>query len=171
MEHDMTQDWITAIGMMSGTSLDGVDAALIETDGVDVRRLDQSVFVPYAPELRERMRECFGNRSATNFEHVVADDLTQVHVDAVNILLAKAGMLPGDIGIIGFHGQTVFHEPASGLTRQIGTPHMLAEKPAFRWSPISVWPMLPRGRRCAPCPDLSCRPDEKCRGRNAGGGA
>ncbi len=124
----MTQDWITAIGMMSGTSLDGVDAALIETDGIDVRRLDQSVFVPYAPELRERMRECFGNRSATNSEHVVADDLTQVHVDAVNMLLAKAGMLPGDIGIIGFHGQTVFHEPASGLTRQIGTPHMLAEK-------------------------------------------
>ncbi|MEQ8389655.1 MAG: anhydro-N-acetylmuramic acid kinase [Thalassospira sp.] len=124
----MTQGWIKAIGMMSGTSLDGVDAALIETDGIDVRRLDQAVFVPYAPELRERMRACFGNRSATNTEHVVADDLTQVHVDAVNMLLEKSGTLAGEIGVIGFHGQTVFHEPASCLTRQIGTPDMLADK-------------------------------------------
>ncbi|KZC99748.1 MULTISPECIES: anhydro-N-acetylmuramic acid kinase [unclassified Thalassospira] len=124
----MRHGWITAIGMMSGTSLDGVDAALIETDGIEVRRTGQSVFVPYAPELRERMRACFGNRSATNTEHVVADDLTQVHVDAVNMLMDKSGMSAADIGVIGFHGQTVFHEPASGLTRQIGTPHMLAEK-------------------------------------------
>lgn len=124
----MKNDWITAIGMMSGTSLDGVDAALIETDGVEVRRLGQSVFVPYTPELRDRMRGCFGNRSATNSEHVVADDLTRVHIDAVDMLQGKAGLSPGDIGVIGFHGQTVFHEPASGLTRQIGTPDMLAEK-------------------------------------------
>lgn len=124
----MIQGWIKAIGMMSGTSLDGVDAALIETDGIEVRRLGQSVFVPYDPELRERMRGCFGNRAATNTEHVVADDLTQAHVGAVNMLLDKAGISAADIGVIGFHGQTVFHEPGSGLTRQIGTPHMLAEK-------------------------------------------
>ncbi|WP_417829520.1 anhydro-N-acetylmuramic acid kinase [Thalassospira sp.] len=124
----MQSDWITAIGMMSGTSLDGVDAALVETNGVEVRRSGQSVFVPYAPELRERMRACFGNRSATNTEHVVADDLTQVHVDTVNMLLDKTGLSADNIGVIGFHGQTVFHEPANGITRQIGTPHMLAEK-------------------------------------------
>ncbi|MFH1804018.1 MAG: anhydro-N-acetylmuramic acid kinase [Pseudomonadota bacterium] len=122
------KQWIRAIGLMSGTSLDGVDAALIETDGVDVRRTTHSVFVPYAPELRERMRACFGNRSATNSEHVVADDLTDIHVDAVNMLLARAGVLAADIGVIGFHGQTVFHEPASEITRQIGTPERLAEK-------------------------------------------
>jgi anhydro-N-acetylmuramic acid kinase len=124
----MKHGWIKAIGMMSGTSLDGVDAALIETDGIEVRRTGQSVFVPYAPELRKRMRACFGNRSATNTEHVVADDLTQVHVDAVNMLMDKFGIPAADISVIGFHGQTVFHEPASGLTRQIGTPHILAEK-------------------------------------------
>lgn len=124
----MTQGWITAIGMMSGTSLDGVDAALIETDGIEVRRTGQSVFVPYAPELRERMRDCFGNRSATNSEHVVADDLTQVHVDAVNMLLDKSGVSAADVGVIGFHGQTVFHEPGNGITRQIGTQHMLAQQ-------------------------------------------
>ena len=106
----MTEGWITAIGMMSGTSLDGVDAALIETDGIEVRRTGQSVFVPYALELRERMRDCFGNRSATNSEHVVADDLTQVHVDAVNMLLDKSGVSVADVGVIGFHGQTVFHD-------------------------------------------------------------
>ena len=43
----MTDGWIKAIGMMSGTSLDGVDAALIETDGVEVRRTGHSVFVAY----------------------------------------------------------------------------------------------------------------------------
>ncbi len=124
----MTQGWIKAIGMMSGTSLDGVDAALIETDGINVRRSDHSVFVPYTPQLRERMRACFGNRTATNTEHVVADDLTQVHVGAVNMLLAKAQVAASDIGVIGFHGQTVFHEPGAGITRQIGTPEMLAEQ-------------------------------------------
>jgi len=124
----MTQGWITAIGMMSGTSLDGVDAALIETDGIEVRRTGQSVFVPYAPELRERMRACFGNRSATNSEHVVADDLTQVHINAVNMLLDRSGVSAADVGVIGFHGQTVFHEPGNGITRQIGTPHMLAQQ-------------------------------------------
>ncbi|WP_114110656.1 anhydro-N-acetylmuramic acid kinase [Thalassospira xiamenensis] len=122
------KNWIKAIGMMSGTSLDGVDAALIETDGVEVRRTGHAVFVPYSPELRERMRACFGNRSATNTEHVVADDLTLVHVDAINMLLDRASISPSEIGVIGFHGQTVFHEPASGITRQIGTPDMLAEK-------------------------------------------
>lgn len=124
----MTNGWIRAIGMMSGTSLDGVDAALIETDGLSVRRSGQSVFVPYAPELRDRIRACFGNRAATNAEQVVADDLTKAHVNAVNILLEKTGMSAGDIDVIGFHGQTVFHEPAAGITRQIGTPYMLAEQ-------------------------------------------
>ncbi|MCC9625483.1 anhydro-N-acetylmuramic acid kinase [Thalassospira sp. MA62] len=124
----MTNGWIKAIGMMSGTSLDGVDAALIETDGVQVRRTGQSVFAAYSPELREKIRACFGNRSATNSEHVVADELTQAHVDAVNMLLDKVGLSADDIGVIGFHGQTVFHEPAAGITRQIGTPDMLAEQ-------------------------------------------
>lgn len=124
----MTHGWIKAIGMMSGTSLDGVDAALIETDGVDVRRSEHSVFVAYDAALRERMRACFGNRTPTNSEQVVADDLTDAHVNAVNMLLEKTGMAAADIGVIGFHGQTVFHEPAAGITRQIGTPYMLAEK-------------------------------------------
>lgn len=124
----MTNSWIKAIGLMSGTSLDGVDAALIETNGDEVRRTGHFVSIPYDAALRERMRDCFGNRSATNAEHVVADDLTKVHVDAVNMLLAKAGVAAGDVAVIGFHGQTVFHEPASGITRQIGTPYMLTEE-------------------------------------------
>ena len=124
----MGTGWIKAIGMMSGTSLDGVDAALIETNGTDVRRTGQSVFIAYTADLRERMRGCFGNRFATNSEQVIADDLTDAHVDAVSMLLDKAGIAASEIDVIGFHGQTVFHEPAVGITRQIGTPYMLAEK-------------------------------------------
>jgi anhydro-N-acetylmuramic acid kinase len=123
----MQNKWYRAIGMMSGTSLDAVDAAIIETDGVEVRRTGYFVSVPYEPQLREKIRGLFGNRSATNSEHVVADDLTKLHADAVTALLAQSGMVAADIDVIGFHGQTVFHEPASGITRQIGTPYLLAE--------------------------------------------
>ncbi|PKR55268.1 anhydro-N-acetylmuramic acid kinase [Thalassospira marina] len=123
----MQGKWYRTIGMMSGTSLDAVDAAIIETDGIEVRRTGHFVSVPYQQELRDQIRACFGNRAATNSEHVVADDLTRLHADAVFELLTQAGMQASDIDVIGFHGQTVFHEPAAGITRQIGTPYMLAE--------------------------------------------
>lgn len=111
---------LTAIGLMSGTSLDGVDAALIQTDGTRIFRHGPSLTVPYTPELRARLRHILdaapqlapSDPILLSAEH----DLTEVHAIAVQQLRQMAPDMPADL--IGFHGQTILHQP--GRTWQIG---------------------------------------------------
>lgn len=109
--------------MMSGTSLDGVDAALIETDGESVRRLGRAVTLPYPDAFRERLRGVLGDRGDIAG---AARELTERHAEAVSALLSTAGLPPSAVGVVGFHGQTVLHRPADRLTRQIGDGALLA---------------------------------------------
>lgn len=110
-----------SIGLMSGTSLDGVDAALVETDGEAIRRLGPSLTLPYPEPLRERLRGILGGGGAVA---EIEREVTLYHVEAVRRLLAKA---PGArIDIIGFHGHTILHRPREGRTRQIGDGALLA---------------------------------------------
>ncbi|BBK32507.1 anhydro-N-acetylmuramic acid kinase [Allostella humosa] len=115
---------VLAIGLMSGTSLDGVDAALIETDGQRVRRLGHAVTVPYAPDFRERLRAVLGDRGDVAG---AARELTLRHGEAVGRLLDLAGVAAADVAVVGFHGQTILHRPADRLTRQIGDGALLAK--------------------------------------------
>jgi anhydro-N-acetylmuramic acid kinase len=118
------------IGLMSGTSLDGVDAALIETDGETVQRFGPSVTVPYEPELRARLRELIETVGKAGGRATLPPDpssllgieaeLTLAHIDAVRALGVRAEL-------IGFHGQTVLHAPQRRYTRQIGDSKRLAE--------------------------------------------
>lgn len=105
-----------AIGLMSGTSLDGVDAAVLETDGEAYAKPLAFVSVPYDAALRERIRACFGKTAAPD----VARELTLVHANAIEKLGIK------DADLIGFHGQTISHDPAHGFTCQIGDGALLA---------------------------------------------
>lgn len=117
----------TAIGLMSGTSLDGVDAALIRTDGQGhIERLG-FVGIPYDDELRGRLRACLGRRDDADGAVALADaEMTRAHAAAVDWLLSKTGLAPGQVDIIGFHGQTLHHDPANRFTWQIGNGAMLA---------------------------------------------
>lgn len=112
---------------MSGTSLDGVDAAILRTDGQNVVQAGASLTLPYTDQRREDIRRVFGRTNATAGEiATVAHDLTIDHVAAVQALLDKAGLSARDIDLIGFHGQTIFHDPENGITTQIGVPGLLA---------------------------------------------
>lgn len=116
-----------AIGMISGTSIDGIDTALIETDGRDyVRHLK---FMPhgYDAPFRRRLRECFGKRREDSGVSEVERELTEMHAGLVAEFLRINNLKAEDIDVIGFHGQTILHKPEERLTVQIGDGGLLAE--------------------------------------------
>ncbi len=122
----------TVIGLMSGTSLDGVDAAAIETDGERVGACGERTTIPYGPALRARLRALLDRAPTldpTDPELLdVERALTLVHVDAVRALATPTTL-------IGFHGQTIFHDPkrhdpGRGRTWQIGDAALLARETA-----------------------------------------
>lgn len=112
-----------ALGLMSGTSCDGIDAALIETDGRDFVRCGEALSQDYPPEFRHRLRAALGDEAAGQ---ALAAELTDRHIEAVRTLLDKAGLAPADVAVIGFHGQTILHEPDKRRTVQIGDGARLA---------------------------------------------
>ena len=117
----------TAIGLMSGTSMDGVDAALVDTDGTDVFSLGAFVSIPYCPEFRDRLRAIMGSAPSGDYSKLERD-LTLYHAEAVRLLMLKASIEAYDVDVIGFHGQTIFHDPKNALTCQIGDASLLASE-------------------------------------------
>jgi anhydro-N-acetylmuramic acid kinase len=124
---------VQAIGLMSGTSLDGVDVALIETDGERVAALGPSFCRPYSEDERAILRQALAeaevltDRAARPGILAQAETLvTRAHGDAVESFLADNDIAAVDV--VGFHGQTVLHRPARGLTVQIGDGDALARR-------------------------------------------
>ncbi|MEP7029602.1 MAG: anhydro-N-acetylmuramic acid kinase [Pseudolabrys sp.] len=124
-----------AIGLMSGTSLDGVDVALIETDGVSVTALGPAGYRGYSDAERALLRQALEqgasltSRNARPGVLVEADAfVTRIHAETVEGFLATEHIDKASIGIVGFHGQTVLHKPAEKLTVQIGDGAALAKR-------------------------------------------
>ncbi|MEH6546078.1 MAG: anhydro-N-acetylmuramic acid kinase [Sneathiella sp.] len=115
---------LTAIGLMSGTSLDGIDAALIKTDGIGVFEHGPVSSTPYQTGFRNKLRACLGHQTATP---ALISDFTRIHCEIVQNLLDENGLGVSDIDLIGFHGQTIFHDPANRLTVQIGDGQQMAD--------------------------------------------
>lgn len=116
-----------AIGLMSGTSLDGVDAALVDTDGERLHALGPTHYRPYSDAEREVLRralaagasvECREDRSGIIGE--AERLLDAAHCEAVEALLADNGIPADSVDVVGYHGQTIVHRPEWGLTVQIG---------------------------------------------------
>lgn len=121
------------IGLMSGTSMDGVDAALVYTDGVRIERLGPSLTLPYSAEMRDALKEAINIASAIAMPvdtpaqiKLIEQELTDWHGEAVSELLSVTDQSPGSVDLIGFHGQTISHRPDRGWTWQIGDGGRLA---------------------------------------------
>ena len=115
---------LTALGLMSGTSLDGIDAAIIKTDGHRIFEFDPVLNAPYADIFREKLRALLGSEQAPDD---MIRELTARHGNTVNKLLEENDLTHLNIDVIGFHGQTIFHDPAHARTVQIGDGNLLAE--------------------------------------------
>ena len=114
------------IGLMSGTSMDGVDAALIRTDGAAFIERVGFVSINYEPEFKDKIRACLNlKHDPDGLIPDVARELTIRHAHAVEKL--KSQNPEEEIELIGFHGQTILHEPELRNTVQIGDGDLLSE--------------------------------------------
>jgi anhydro-N-acetylmuramic acid kinase len=126
---------ISAIGLMSGTSYDGVDIALINTDGEEVGRVGPTGYRAYSEEERALLRRAIAsaaNLAARDHRPAFLAEaetlINNVHAEAVEIFLAANGLPASEIGVVGFHGQTVLHQPERSLTVQLGNGKVLAAR-------------------------------------------
>jgi anhydro-N-acetylmuramic acid kinase len=112
---------LRVIGLMSGTSLDGIDAALIESDGEGRVAPGPWLTRPYDRDLRDALRGVLGGKGPTGD---VERRLTEAHAEAVRTLVARHEI--GAVDLIGFHGHTILHEPQRQRTWQLGDAALLA---------------------------------------------
>jgi anhydro-N-acetylmuramic acid kinase len=124
---------LAAIGLMSGTSMDGIDAALIRTDGEEFVEHVAALTRRYEASERRLLVEALAEARAMSDRRARPGSLAQAeamitarHAEAVAALIARAGVGRSGIDVIGFHGQTVLHRPQVGLTVQLGDGERLA---------------------------------------------
>jgi anhydro-N-acetylmuramic acid kinase len=109
------------VGLMSGTSLDGIDAAFVETDGEQRVTTGPALTQPYDDALRARLRAALGGKGAVA---EVEQALTEAHGEVVRALIAQHSIVGVDL--VGFHGHTILHRPDEGRTWQLGDGALLA---------------------------------------------
>ena len=126
---------IYAIGLMSGTSMDGIDLAVVATDGMNLVERGPSYFVPYDAAFRRRIEAALTEAKAIGKRTERPGDLgdlerqiTLRHADAVTAFRSSLSGRWADVRLIGFHGQTVLHRPERGVTVQLGVGALLASR-------------------------------------------
>jgi len=124
----------TALGLMSGTSLDGVDFSIIKTDGKEYLSLSGNNYLEFSNTLRQKIREIKSKITSTNECRKViksneykelSDEITEFHQEGVIRTVGRAGGGYGPIDVIGFHGITLWHKPSDKYTHQIGDAKLL----------------------------------------------
>ncbi|MBL8645289.1 MAG: anhydro-N-acetylmuramic acid kinase, partial [Rhodospirillaceae bacterium] len=116
---------LRAIGLMSGTSMDGIDAAWLDTDGHAVQAFGPAVSLAYTPAFRARLHGFVSGVPEKDHPAAVEieAELTRLHAGAVRAVMEKARATPD---VVGFHGQTIWHRPQVRQTWQMGDGKALA---------------------------------------------
>jgi len=117
-------DFLNIIGLMTGTSVDGIDISLVQTNGLSLKRLNQNYFYKYSNKTKSFLKEMLDEDISINLKRkqFLDEFITNEHYLALKDLniIDKADM-------IGFHGQTIYHDPVNKRSIQLGNPKILAE--------------------------------------------
>jgi anhydro-N-acetylmuramic acid kinase len=120
---------VKAIGVISGTSMDGIDVSIVETDGDTVVKPGPGRTFSYPDDLRKTLQALIAEPARAQSEPL--EDLeravTEAHTAAIQRFMAEAGIAAAEVRLIGFHGQTVYHRPEIRFTRQLGLGNKVAE--------------------------------------------
>ena len=125
---------ITSIGLMSGTSSDGVDASIIKSDGKNEVEFTGNHFLPYSEKVKFKLRSLKekinliidlekNKLEIKNLEK----EITLLHAKTVNLIINKYSLNKSEISLIGFHGHTIFHSFKEKKTKQIGDGKLLSQ--------------------------------------------
>jgi anhydro-N-acetylmuramic acid kinase len=121
---------VKAIGVISGTSMDGIDVSIVETDGDTVVNPGPGRTFSYPDDLRRRLQDLIAEPTRAQSEPLAELDqaVTHAHIEAIRRFMAEADISAKDVSLIGFHGQTVYHRPEIRFTRQLGVGARVARE-------------------------------------------
>jgi anhydro-N-acetylmuramic acid kinase len=132
MIHKILPNSYYSIGLMSGTSMDGVDASLIYSDGIVIHDIISSVSIPYPKTLVENVKDLSMSFAKKEFNRNklldVSGELSELNLLAVNKIKDITNQIDINPDIIGYHGQTIFHSPKDTVTFQLGKPQYLSDR-------------------------------------------
>ena len=116
----MREALVASVGVISGTSMDGIDVALIESDGEAELKTGPAATFPYPSEVAQRLRAVVADLSEAQAPQLELERLvTDAHVAAVDAFIDRFTIARERVALVGLHGQTILHRPRAGLTRQL----------------------------------------------------
>ncbi len=120
-ERDLTQDRLTAIGVISGTSMDAIDVSLVTSDGRDAVLFGAGASYPYRDETRRALQAVIADAERASAEPLAELEaaVTADHLAAVRNYLADQQVDLASVDLVGLHGQTIYHRPQMRFTRQL----------------------------------------------------
>ena len=121
----------TALGLMSGTSMDGIDASILKSDGNREYSIILDKYFKYSDEIRQKLINLRDKILVADDLNVYSDkikllerEITLFHANTVNEILETSEI---EIDFLGFHGQTIFHDPKKKITKQLGDGNLLSQ--------------------------------------------